>query len=688
MVKLVLAISLLASWPLRAFAGAQYPPVPKRNDLRGGRTQKLHGRFLHITDIHVDMNYKPYSNTDENHECHRGSGNAGFFGTAGSNCDSPLSLVNATFAWIQDNLADSIDFVVWTGDSARHDNDEKTPRTEKEVLHMNQLLADKFHDIFSKSDGHKNGMRIPVVPTIGNNDVMPHNILKKGPNHWTKKFSNIWDRFIPEEQRHSFVQGGWFYVEVIPHKLAVFSLNTMYFYDSNSAVDGCEYEDDPGYEHMEWLRVQLQFIRKRNMKAILIGHVPPARTDSKENWDETCWQKYTLWLHQYRDIIVGNMFGHMNIDHFMLQDTAELKIGDEGAESQFKLARKHNSDDEAVSAQSRLTYLTSLRHDWSQLPSPPGSSSAVYLEGDDNEFHLGSASDLNLRGKEEMRKYLEAIGGPWAERYSVSLVSPSVIPNYYPTLRVIEYNISGLEDAMLWSEVSANNYKPSQHILPLFEDLDLDAQDPSGKKKKKRKKKKEPKKPKKPKFEVPNPPSPTAPPGPAYSNQPLTFLSYAQYFFNLTELDNSDTTISTIDRLHDQKRLSWREYHMRKPSDGHRSRNLSFKIFYDTKTDEAYNLKDLTVNSFLDLARRVAGKKNSGKRKTHAPPNPNIRCRDGKTETPEEITSGRPVNEKGDMSLDSLCTKIELLPSATKSRVSLWSVFVRRAFVGFFDCGA
>ncbi|EEQ85194.1 vacuolar endopolyphosphatase [Blastomyces dermatitidis ER-3] len=684
MVKFALAISLLASWPLRAFAG---------NDLGEAKTRKLHGRFLHITDIHADTNYKPNSNTDGDHECHRGSGNAGFYGTVGSNCDSPLTLVNATFAWIQENLAHSIDFVVWTGDSARHDNDEKIPRTEQEILHMNQLLADKFHDIFSKSDEHKKGMRIPVVPTIGNNDIMPHNILKKGPNHWTKRFARIWDNFIPEEQRHSFVQGGWFYVEVIPHKLAVISLNTMYFYGSNSAVDGCAHRDDPGYEHMEWLRVQLQFMRKRNMKAILIGHVPPARTSSKENWDATCWQKYTLWLQQYRDVIVASMFGHMNIDHFMFQDSNDLKIGDKGTESQPTRVRRRNRDDQVVSVQARMNYLTNLRHAWSQLPSPPSASSSVHFDDKsqlNDEFGFGSALDVNTRGKKkEMRKYLEEIGGPWAERYSVSLVSPSIIPNYYPTLRVIEYNISGLENAVLWSEITAHKGKPPQQTLPLFNDPDVGAQDPSRGDEKKGKKKK--KKPKKPKFEVPEPPSPTAPPGPAYSNQPFTLLSYTQYFFNLTELENVETIMSITDRLHDQKHLSWREYRSRKSGDAHKPNNISFEVFYDTKTDRAYNLKDLTVNSYLDLARGIAEKERSSGKGTKADVllNDNIvGCPDGEAEIPptgEGKGDEWLVNENEDPSLDSRCTRLEPSLLVTKSRESLWSVFVRRAFVGFVN---
>jgi endopolyphosphatase len=104
-----------------------------------------------------------------------------------------------------------------------------------------------------------------------------------------------------------------------------------YFFSSNSGVDGCANKHEPGYEHMEWLRIQLQILRDRGMKAILMGHVPPARVDSKESWDETCWQKYTLWQRQFRDVIVGGLYGHMNIDHFMLQDFDEIsKDADKG----------------------------------------------------------------------------------------------------------------------------------------------------------------------------------------------------------------------------------------------------------------------------------------------------------------------------------------------------------------------
>lgn len=142
-----------------------------------------------------------------------------------------MSLINATFDWIDQNIRDQIDFIVWTGDSARHDNDDKIPRNEDQVVEQNQIIVNKFRDVFGRRDDDDedptNDFVIPIIPTIGNNDILPHNIFLEGPNRWTQNFLQIWRSFIPEEQRHQFQRGGWFYTEVIPNKLAVVSLNTM-----------------------------------------------------------------------------------------------------------------------------------------------------------------------------------------------------------------------------------------------------------------------------------------------------------------------------------------------------------------------------------------------------------------------------------------------------------------------------
>jgi endopolyphosphatase len=245
-------------------------------------------------------------------------------------------------------------------------------------------------------------------------------------------------------------------------------------------VDGCADKHEPGYEHMEWLRIQLTIMRQRGIKAMLMGHVPPARTDSKASWDETCWQKYTLIQQNFRDIIVGSLYGHMNIDHFVIHDFKDIKKDTKegrmasGASFQTTGVRHSMFEDGEITVASAVDYLLDLGNAWAKLPSPPKSkknskskSLADYIDTDEEDevsiwqwvIKKISISKKNKKGDKDSKggkgepskkkKYIEEIGGRYAERFSVAHVSPSVVPNYFPTLRIFEYNITGLENTIL-----------------------------------------------------------------------------------------------------------------------------------------------------------------------------------------------------------------------------------------------
>ncbi|KAF2448046.1 Endopolyphosphatase [Karstenula rhodostoma CBS 690.94] len=672
------------------------------------KSRPLKGRFLHITDFHPDPHYKTYSSTKETAACHREHGPAGYYGAETSACDSPVSLVNATLDWIKHHVADDIDFVVWTGDSARHDNDEKRPRTQNEIISQNELMVQKLTDVFGNGEDKEDptkAFKIPIVPTFGNNDIMPHNILLAGPNRWTMKYLDIWRGFIPEAQRHQFQQGGWFSVEVIPGNLAVISLNTMYFFTSNSAVDGCANKKEPGYEQFEWLRIQLQIMRDRGMSAILIGHVPPARVNSKESWDETCWQKYALWERQYRDVIVGSLFGHMNIDHFMLQDSHHIKRGakhgqmtPQSTKARARVRGGGLLTDGEITVASASDYLVELRHWWSKLPSPSskknkGRSVAEYADEDSDEkdlsiwqetFSVFSKTHKKPQNGKE-KSFLEKIGGQYAERYSVSLVAPSVVPNYFPTIRVFEYNITGLEHLTV-SPVSEQETFSNSLIQKLavdhdFADDDTYTRDTASvlKRKHKNKEKGSLKNRKKYKFKVPKGPSKSSPPGPAYSPQTLTFTSYTQYFANLTHINNdfvaetqtqtpnedSPQTIFGLEVDADGKieQQGWKEgkhgkHQGKKPHVKPHPKKFKFEVEYDTKTDKRYQLTDLTVRSFVDLARRIGQRAKKGKRGVYEA---RVDADDG------EVDADGGKKKKG------------------KERNKTWLTFVQRAFVGTLD---
>lgn len=438
-----------------------------------------------------------------------------------------------------------------------------------------------------------------------------------------------------------------------------------YFFSSNSGVDGCASKREPGYEHMEWLRIQLENFRERGMKAILMGHVPPARVDSKESWDETCWQKYTLWGRQFRDVIVGSLYGHMNIDHFMLQDFEHIsKDAQKGRMASGGTASKFEQDvaflkDGEVTAASASDYLISLRKAWAKLPVPPAKSkqaSHARSTGDEDDeeeketpwwswlvsrFLKIEKDDSNRKSRK--RDYLDKIGGKYAERYAISHVAPSVVPNYFPSLRIIEYNISGLENLKVsTAQTTQPSFKPSeQHPVAdiAFSDDEAYAREVDTVLKHKKKHKNRKKKgAKKYKFHIPEGPSKSTPPGPAYSPQPLTWMRFTQYFANLTHINNdfvesqqesvatpaissNDKAARTIFGLHMEsngtlEQNKWKEgkhgkHQGKRPRPEPHPNEFKFEVEYDTQEDEGFT--DLTVRRWVEYARKIgqAGRKRS-----------------------------------------------------------------------------
>ncbi|EKM59064.1 uncharacterized protein PHACADRAFT_249247 [Phanerochaete carnosa HHB-10118-sp] len=351
------------------------------------KPRKLHGRFLHLTDVHPDPHYR--EGMSEKSACHRKKPKkkprSGPFGYTYGDCDSPLLLTNYTLDHLEKKWADEVDFVIWTGDSARHDNDRKLPRTLKEIYALNRAMAKRMEEIFTSRG-------IPVIPSIGNNDVWPHNIMMPGPNDVTSEFSSIWKSFVPFHSYQVFQRGAYYSVEVIPDQLAVISLNTMYLFDSNSAVGGCEAKDpeDPGNLQLDWMEVQLQSFRSRGMQVWISGHVPP----SARNFHSECHLRYVELSLRYQDTVLGHLFGHMNVDHFFFLDARTLESDGSMDGGSAHTSGKHKD-----------LYATLLK---------------------DFDHLYKTEKDLDYDG------------------IAVVNVAPSVVPSpYLPSFRIISYNITG-----------------------------------------------------------------------------------------------------------------------------------------------------------------------------------------------------------------------------------------------------
>ncbi|KAF7352779.1 RFX-type winged-helix domain-containing protein [Mycena venus] len=340
----------------------------------------------------------------------------GIMGSRTQTVTSPFRLTNLTLDFIEKKWASEIDFVIWTGDNARHDNDRKLPRTPTEIYDLNRAVAGKMNSVFTSRG-------IPVIPSLGNNDVWPHNIMIPGPNSITNEFASIWKAFIPFPYLQIFQRGAYYAVEVIPDSVAVISLNTMYFYDSNKAVGGCVFKDrdDAGNLQFDWLEVQLKGFRARGMQVRnfdslidmsliswwrcgyqdtslhlqgIISRNAYVFTLFLANKDE-CFAQYVRYVElalRFQDTIVGHLFGHMNADHFFFLEANDLEII------------------EPATVKNNGELFDTLLSDFAAMP---------------------KAKDISL------------------DDYAVINVSPSVVPNpYLPSFRVFSYNITGTASSL------------------------------------------------------------------------------------------------------------------------------------------------------------------------------------------------------------------------------------------------
>lgn len=408
----------------------------------GNVKKKLHGRFLHITDIHPDdlyqegssinlvCHYPMSSNDNDDSNGDRNNYNywdwAPKFGKPMSGCDSPMILMESTIAWIKENLKDKIDFIIWTGDNMRHDNDRNHPRLESAIFDMNQLLTTNFYTQICKDQANYNprDLDIDLVPSIGNNDVFPHNVFAIGPTLQTREFYKIWHWLIPEEQQKLFDRYGSFMREVIPGRLAVISINTLYMFKANPLADNCMKPSEPGYQLLIWLGYVLEELRQRGMKVWLSGHVPPL----EKNFETTCFHKFTLWTHEYRDIIIGGLYGHMNMDHFVPLD---------GTESRYYLDNVYNSGyDPIINVQDAdLPFLI-------QGSKPKGKE--TYMEQIRSNIYRKVAKKLSPKRRKRKGK-LPKTAKDLQYKYSIVNIAGSVIPTFNPSMRVWEYNITGFD---------------------------------------------------------------------------------------------------------------------------------------------------------------------------------------------------------------------------------------------------
>jgi endopolyphosphatase len=179
---------------------------------------------------------------------------------------------------------------------------------------------------------------------------------------------------------------------------------------------------------------------------------------------------------------------------------------------------------------------------------------------------------------------------------------------------VFEYNTSGLPDYVNDAEEAALPGDSDFEEVPMFENKDSTGLDgfyediqadittfgePEHEFKHKRHH-----------FKVPKKPSKATAPGPAYSPQSLSLISYKQYFANLTHINNDfanavDDEFDDDDDVNDERWKPGKHHGKTKKGKPH-PRKFEFEVEYDTADNDVYGLKDLTVRSYIALAKAIS----------------------------------------------------------------------------------
>ncbi|RUS13454.1 Metallo-dependent phosphatase-like protein [Endogone sp. FLAS-F59071] len=309
--------SLLCSVALFALLAqpATARPQPRIQNL-------LNGKFLHVTDIHIDPTY--LNGSDPKKLCHRmGStkhNTAGVYGAVGTKCDSPVSLVEAAFGFMHKNIQD-IDFIIYTGDTARHnagerncqneyDRDKAAPRTVAEVLSDHKAIVNYFHTNYDTN-------RIKFIPTLGNNDEFVHDLITYGTQALLTNLTELWKPFNLN-LGETFAKGGYYTQDILPGKLQVININTMFFSTANTLVQDCDVAGSAGAIELQWIEKNLLVARKGKYNVYLMGHIPPTDDKGVVAYYPACYTSYVNILGEYSDVIVGHFTGHTNDDMLSL----------------------------------------------------------------------------------------------------------------------------------------------------------------------------------------------------------------------------------------------------------------------------------------------------------------------------------------------------------------------------------
>eukprot|EP00824_Muranothrix_gubernata_P024492 TRINITY_DN722_c1_g1_i1.p1 TRINITY_DN722_c1_g1~~TRINITY_DN722_c1_g1_i1.p1 ORF type:complete len:633 (+),score=130.55 TRINITY_DN722_c1_g1_i1:226-1899(+) len=272
-------------------------PLPKRGEGLGDIAH-----VVHITDIHIDLQYKVNTRVDCGLPmCCRESDGPGTANKWGEfTCDTPVTLFEGLLDHLS-TLDPAPEYLAFTGDSPPHD---VWKQSREENLAANRAIISGL------------GRALPhtrILPTFGNHEAFPIDQYNIDPARMAWLYdatAEMWKEWLTEEALASVRHGG-FYTMLLEPGLRVVSINTQY----------CDYINfwlllnmtDP-LNQLQWLSQVLYDAEAAGERVLLLGHIPMGSGDCLIHYNN----KYWALLDRFRHVITNQLFGHTHNDEFRI----------------------------------------------------------------------------------------------------------------------------------------------------------------------------------------------------------------------------------------------------------------------------------------------------------------------------------------------------------------------------------
>lgn len=269
-------------------------------------------RVLHLTDFHMDAEYKVGSNADcgEPLCCRVGDGppapgkqGAGKYGDYRS-CDTAPITVNSLFKHLN-SIQDEFDYVIFTGDIPPHNVWNQSRQDQTTAMDVFTQYAKKY---------------LPkkiVFNTLGNHESAPVDsfpppfITGNNSEDWLyNRAAKNWLNWLPAETESTIKKAG-FYVTRPFLGLRIISLNMNMCNNGNwwlyiNATDPADM--------LQWFISELQDAEDTGDKVHVIGHIYPGCSCCLKPWS----YNYYKIVNRYENTIVEQFFGHTHSMYYQM----------------------------------------------------------------------------------------------------------------------------------------------------------------------------------------------------------------------------------------------------------------------------------------------------------------------------------------------------------------------------------